>query len=64
MLELTKKTLKNVSFDPNLFQKELMKALKWLTEPADIKAFKNWCISEFGKVYPAILNQVFFKLAK
>ncbi|MBU2018781.1 MAG: hypothetical protein KJ941_03965 [Bacteroidetes bacterium] len=64
MLELTKKTLENVSFDPNLFRKELFKALRWLTEPADIKAFKNWCISKFGKIYPSILSQVFLKTAR
>ena len=61
MLELTKKTLKNVSFDPNLFKKELMKALRWLTEPSDLKDLKTWCINEFGKMYPTIVNQVFLK---
>jgi hypothetical protein len=63
MLELTKKTLVNVSFDPRLFQKELYKAMKWITDGEDLKRFKMWCIVEFGSKYPVILSKAFEKLA-
>ena len=59
MLELTKKILKTVSFDALLFQKELNKALKWLTDLEEVKTFKEWCIREFMNVHPAIIKNVF-----
>lgn len=59
MLELTKKTLREVSFDATLFQKELLKALKWLTEEEEIVAFKKWCFIEFGNRYKDILESSF-----
>jgi hypothetical protein len=42
-----------------LFQKELNKALRWITEPEELKKFKSWCIKEFGKVYPTIIKRTF-----
>lgn len=59
MLELTKKILKGVSFDPQLFQKELNKALKWINDAEEVKKFKEWCIVEFGTTYPMIINKTF-----
>ncbi|MEN9998034.1 MAG: hypothetical protein RI922_1024 [Bacteroidota bacterium] len=59
MLELTKKILKTVSFDAQLFQKELNKALKWITDAEEIKKFQEWCILEFGSVYPLIIRKAF-----
>ena len=59
MLELTKKILRGVSFDAQLFQKELYKAKKWITDAEEIKRFQEWCITEFGKTYPAIINKAF-----
>lgn len=59
MLELTKKILKTVSFDAQLFQKELNKALKWITDAEEIKKFQEWCIVEFGSVYPLIIRKAF-----
>lgn len=59
MLELTKKILKSVSFDAKLFKKELDKALKWLTDAEDVRKFRDWCIHEFGKMYPTIIDQAF-----
>lgn len=59
MLELTKKILTKVSFDAQLFKKELDKALKWITDVEEIKKFKDWCIKEFGKKYPTIIDQAF-----
>lgn len=59
MLELTKKILKGVSFDPQLFQKELNKALKWINDAEEVKKFKEWCIVEFGNTYPMIISKTF-----
>lgn len=63
MLELTKKILTKVSFDPALFQKELNKALKWMNDAGEIKKFKEWCIVEFGTTYPTIIRSAFMQLA-
>jgi type IV secretory pathway TrbF-like protein len=59
MLELTKKILRQVSFDANLFQKELLKALKWLTDADEITKFQEWCIREFGAKFPMIIRKAF-----
>ena len=59
MLELTKKILHGVSFDPQLFQKELNKARKWITDAEEIKCFHEWCITEFGTMYPVIIRKAF-----
>jgi hypothetical protein len=59
MLELTKKILTKVSFDAHLFQKELYKALKWITSAEEIKKFHEWCIVEFGAKYPIIIKKAF-----
>ena len=59
MLELTKKILRNVSFDAQLFQKELHKALKWITDAEEVQRFQEWCITEFGNKYPSIIRKAF-----
>ena len=59
MLDLTKKILTVVSFDAKLFQKELEKALKWITDVEELRKFKKWCISEFGLKYPIIIKKAF-----
>ncbi len=59
MLELTKKILRNVSFDALLFQKELHKALKWITDAEEVQRFQEWCITEFGTTYPKIIKRAF-----
>lgn len=59
MLELTKKVLKKVSFDAFLFQKELYKALKWITDAEEVKKFREWCIIEFGSTYPIVIKKAF-----
>ena len=48
MLELTKEILRGVSFDSQLFQKELNKGLKWITDAEEVRRFQEWCIVEFG----------------
>ncbi|MDX2359313.1 MAG: hypothetical protein QNK23_00810 [Crocinitomicaceae bacterium] len=59
MLDFTKKILRGVSFDAHLFQKELYKALKWITDAEEVKRFQEWCITEFGATYPKIINKAF-----
>lgn len=59
MVELSKKILTKVSFDPHLFQKELSKALRWITDRDDLKKLKEWCLMEFGNKYPTILAEAF-----
>jgi hypothetical protein len=63
MLELTKNILRKVSFDAKLFQKELQKSLKWITDAEEIQRFKEWCIVEFGAIYPKIIKQTFNQLS-
>lgn len=59
MVELSKKILMKVSFDPSLFRKELLKALKWINDQEDVRRLKEWCQQEFGRKYPVILQEVF-----
>lgn len=59
MFELTKKILVRVSFDPLLFQKELSKSIKWMSDSEEIHRLKEWCMKEFGSIYPSIINKAF-----
>ena len=59
MMELSKKILVKVSFDRYLFQKELHKALKWIKDSDELQAFKEWCLVEFGHIYPFIIKKAF-----
>jgi hypothetical protein len=59
MFELTKKILVKVSFDPQLFQKELTKAIRWMSNTEEIQRLREWCIKEFGAVYPSIISKAF-----
>lgn len=59
MIEFTKKILRAVSFDKQLFQKELNKALKWITDAEEVKKFQEWCIVEFGAKYPKVITTTF-----
>lgn len=59
MLELSKEILLKVSFDPNLFKKELLKALKWLSSQEEVKKLKEWCTLQFESNHSLILKEVF-----
>ena len=54
MLEYMKIILKKVSFDPQLFEKELRKAIDGLL-PSDLMELKNWCFQEFRESFGKIL---------
>ena len=59
MVELSKSILTKVSFDKQLFQKELNKSIKWIGKSDDFKSFKEWCMIEFGHLYPTVLKKAF-----
>jgi hypothetical protein len=46
MLEFSKQILSKVSFDRNLFHKELKKSISWLKND-EIEKLKIWCLSSF-----------------
>ncbi len=58
MLEYVKIILEKVSFDKNLFEKELKKGIMQLI-PTEVRELKNWCYARFGKIYRNILNKIF-----
>ncbi len=58
MLEMTKLVLQRVSFDNNLFKKELVKALKWLKKEEAL-ALQAWCIATFGTQYSHLVKEVY-----
>ncbi len=56
MLEYSKTILEKVSFDPQLFQKELNKSISWVSKH-ERKILLNWCLVEFGNRHAhTILN--------
>jgi hypothetical protein len=58
MLKYTELVLLKVSFNRDLFRKELIKALNWLRiEEAQI--LKNWCVINFGSVYMDVINEAY-----
>tara|TARA_R110002096_G_scaffold149054_1_gene310300 strand:+ start:319 stop:510 length:192 start_codon:yes stop_codon:yes gene_type:complete len=59
MLELCKEILLKVSFDKLLFQKELNKALRWISNSDEQESLKTWCYSKFGKKYPEVIKLAF-----
>ncbi len=61
MVELCKTILIKVSFDKHLFKKELNKALSWIKDSSELQSFKDWCILEFGHIYPSIIIKAFRK---
>lgn len=52
MFDYTKKILESVSFDPKLFRKELLKAMKQLL-PYEIEQLKDWLLN-FTKEKPEL----------
>ena len=51
MLEYSKEILQKVSFDPELFQKELKKALNMLN-PEEVRELIMWCRVHFTYEIP------------
>ena len=61
MLEFSKKILSKVSFDRNLFRKELQKSARWMNK-RDIMLLKIWALTSFSQ-YKDIILEVFDNLA-
>jgi hypothetical protein len=59
MFEYTKQILTKVSFDKNLFRKELTKAMRMLKR-SDRRLLKIWCFATFT-AYSDIILDVFRK---
>ena len=58
MLEYVKLILQKVSFDRQLFEKELKKALQTLIGD-EVSQLKKWCYAQFGRMYRVVLNRCF-----
>ncbi|MBI3510394.1 MAG: hypothetical protein HY064_07000 [Bacteroidetes bacterium] len=63
MIEFSKHILKSVSFDKNLFRKELKKILNW-AKPDEALLLKAWCLATFGHLYGDVIADAFRTMAK
>ena len=58
MLNYSKIILEKVSFDPELFEKELIKSMEFI-EKEELPKLKAWCNQNFRHIYPSLLEKVF-----
>lgn len=58
MLDYVKMILSKVSFDSNLFEKELRKAIAAVV-PTELSDLKDWCYKTFGDIYETTLQRCF-----
>ena len=58
MLKYTMTILQKVSFDKDLFKRELRKSLKWLKRD-EVLALQAWCAINFGVTYSDVISEVF-----
>lgn len=58
MLKYTKTVLQKVSFNRDLFKKELQKSLRLLRKE-EIIVLQTWCVINFGTMYMDVINEVF-----
>ena len=58
MLKLCKRVLRKVSFDHFLFQKELIKSIKWINK-AEAKTLRNWCLKNYSAQYEKLIHETF-----
>ena len=61
MLEFTKKILSKVSFDKDLFKKELKKSIKWMNKK-ELLHLKIWSLITFSQ-YKKIIIDVFDRIS-
>ena len=62
MLEYTKTVLHKVSFNRELFTKELRKAFKWL-QKEELVMLQAWCVLTFSDRYHDVISEVFRNLS-
>ncbi|MCK4661271.1 MAG: hypothetical protein KAT68_00285 [Bacteroidales bacterium] len=58
MLEHQKLILKNIINNKNLFEKEILKSKKWLTN-YEQHLLLNWINKEYGNIYPELIFRTF-----
>ncbi|HLO91672.1 MAG TPA: hypothetical protein VK172_10955 [Lentimicrobium sp.] len=58
MLEYSKTVLEKVSFNRDLFRKELEKSKRMLRED-EFELLQTWCRMSFTEKYPDIIGEVF-----
>lgn len=58
MLEYAKVILPNVSFNRELFRKELAKCINWVGD-SELDYLKRWCFDNFQEQYPDLLIEAF-----
>ena len=58
MLEYTKLVLKKVSFNRELFSKELKKSIQWLKKE-EVNLLRSWCMLTYGDIYGDVISESF-----
>ncbi len=58
MLDFVKHVLTQVSFDKDLFRKELKKGLRWIS-PGERAILLTWCVAQFGQTHQDVIKEVF-----
>ena len=61
MLEFSKKIINKVSFDKELFKKELQKSVRWVSKK-ELIHLKIWALATFSQ-YKNIILEVFDQIA-
>ncbi len=62
MIDHQKIILENVKQDPELFRKELIKSLNWLSQEDKQKLY-DWVKSKFWSSHKEIIQEVFARVA-
>ena len=62
MLEFSKRVLSKVSFDRNLFAKELRKCLNYLNAE-ELRMLRDWCLGRYGSRYGDVIDETFAAIA-
>jgi len=58
MLGFVQLVLTKVSFDKELFRKELTKGLRWIS-PGERTLLLTWCLTNFGNTHQDVIKEVF-----
>jgi len=57
MLEHQKLIIRNLSFDKNLFRKELIKSVEWLS-PTEFTELKKWVFSNYSESHGEVISKL------
>jgi len=61
MLEFSKLILDRMTFNENLFMKELRKLIIW-SDKESTDTLKDWCNENYGSIYGDKINDAFYSL--